>query len=74
MPLQNFPNLLRFSDLKAHGVVANWVTLLRWIEHEGFPPGRKLGPNTRCWNQDEIEQWIASRPTAGTDSKQTEAA
>ena len=40
--------LLRFSDLQVRGIVANWMTLRRWIEREGFPAGRKLGPNTRA--------------------------
>jgi len=24
------------------GIVKNWMTLKRWIEKEGFPPGKKL--------------------------------
>lgn len=54
---------LRFSDLKSLGVVGNWVTLRRWIEREGFPPGIKLGPNTRAWEQSEVEAWLAGRRT-----------
>ena len=42
---------LRFADLKARGIVGNWMTLRRWIEREGFPPGVKLGPNTRAWSE-----------------------
>jgi hypothetical protein len=60
--------LLRFADLKAGGVVRNWPTLRRWIEREGFPPGRRIAPNTRAWTPAEIEGWIASRPSA-TGSK-----
>ncbi len=56
--------LLRFSDLKARGIVSNWVTLRNWVEKEGFPPGVKLGPNTRAWPADEIEAWLARRPVA----------
>ena len=55
--------LLRFSDLKARGIVGNWMTLKRWIDREGFPPGVMLGPNTRAWTKSEIEQWLANRPT-----------
>jgi hypothetical protein len=55
--------LLRFADLKARGIVANWPTLKRWIEREGFPPGLKLGPNTRAWPESEIEEWLAGRRT-----------
>ena len=55
--------LLRFADLKARGLVRNWTTLINWIKREGFPPGILLGPNTRAWPEDEIEAWLASRPT-----------
>lgn len=56
--------IIRFNDLKERGIVSNWQTLLRWIETEGFPPGRRLGPNTRCWTDAEIDAWIESRPVA----------
>lgn len=56
--------LLRFSDLKQRGIVRNWPTLTRWIDRDGFPPGRKLSANTRAWTEDEIEAWLASRPLA----------
>jgi len=52
---------LRFADLKARGILGNWMTLRRWIEREGFPPGVKLGPNTRAWSESEIEEWLAGR-------------
>jgi hypothetical protein len=61
------PTLLRFADLKARGVVSNWVTLARWIEREGFPPGKRLGPNTRAWRDDEIEAWLETRPAAAVN-------
>jgi predicted DNA-binding transcriptional regulator AlpA len=53
--------LLRFADIKARGIVKNWVTLRNWIEREGFPAGFKTGPNTRCWTEAEIEAWLQSR-------------
>ena len=59
--------IIRFNDLKARGIVSNWNTLLRWIEHEGFPPGRMLASNTRAWTDEEIDAWVASRPLASTD-------
>jgi hypothetical protein len=55
--------LLRFSDLKARGIVANWPTLNRWIATQGFPPGIKLGPNSRAWTEDEIDRWLTTRRT-----------
>jgi hypothetical protein len=61
--------LLRFRDLKDRKIVTNHVTLKRWIESEGFPPGRMLGPNTRVWREDEIEAWLASRPTENPTRK-----
>ena len=42
---------LRFRDLKARGVVNNWVTLANWINNEGFPAGCLAGPNTRLWDE-----------------------
>jgi predicted DNA-binding transcriptional regulator AlpA len=56
------PTLVRFCDLKARGIVRNWVTLRHLVDERGFPPGRKLGPNTRVWTEDEIAAWLASRP------------
>jgi predicted DNA-binding transcriptional regulator AlpA len=56
--------LLRMRDLQARGIVSNWVTLRRWIDHYNFPPGRHLGPNTRVWFESEVEEWLAARPKA----------
>jgi hypothetical protein len=53
--------LLRFADLKNRNIVANWPTLSRWIEHQGFPPGLLLGPNTRAWRESEVEEWLSTR-------------
>lgn len=66
--------LLRFADLKARGIVSNWPTLLRWIEHEGFPPGKKLAANSRAWTTESVEAWLASRPAASTAERDREAA
>ena len=55
--------LLRVRDLKDRGIIYNWTTLHRWIANGQFPPGRYLGPNTRVWTEDEIAEWLASRPT-----------
>jgi predicted DNA-binding transcriptional regulator AlpA len=54
---------LRFSDLKARGIVRNWPTLGRLIKNLGFPPGVLLGANTRVWDEAKVEAWLASRPT-----------
>jgi hypothetical protein len=34
-------------------------------EHDGFPVGRMIGPNTRVWIEEEVEKWVKSRPIAG---------
>ena len=60
---------LRFKDLKRLQIVENHVTLKRWTEREGFPPGVMLGPNTRAWRRSWIEQWLASRPTENTSQR-----
>jgi predicted DNA-binding transcriptional regulator AlpA len=54
---------LRFRDLQERGVIKNRVTLHNRIKNEGFPEGRKLGPNTRVWTETEVVEWLASRPT-----------
>jgi hypothetical protein len=54
---------LRFADLKARGIINSWPMLRRRQDHDGFPSGRLLGPNFRVWTEDEIEAWLASRPT-----------
>jgi len=57
--------LLRFADLKARNIVRNWPSLKRLIERHGFPPGIRLGSNSRAWVEAEVEAWIANRPTGG---------
>ena len=55
--------LLRFSDLKQRNIVRNWPTLKRWIEKLDFPPGIKLGDNTRAWDEAKVEEWLRNRPS-----------
>lgn len=58
-------NKLRYPDLKRRGIVQNKTTLRNWINKGLFPPGKLSGPNTRTWDeQEDIEPWEASRPTA----------
>ena len=54
--------LLRFKHLKQRHIVENWPQLKRWIETQDFPPGRYLGPNSRAWTEDEIDDWLDTRP------------
>jgi predicted DNA-binding transcriptional regulator AlpA len=54
---------LRFRDLVERGVVRNRPTLQNWIRDRGFPSGQLTGPNSRTWGEDEVEDWLARRPT-----------
>lgn len=63
------PKQLRFRDLKARGLVTNWVTLNTWIDSQGFPPGRLIGPNIRVWIETDVAAWLESRPTARKPSR-----
>lgn len=55
--------MLRFQDLKARGILSNRMTLKRWIDHHGFPCGRMIGPNSRAWTEEEVDAWLAERPS-----------
>jgi hypothetical protein len=55
--------ILRFNDLKKRGVVRNRPQLKRLQVNHGFPIGVMLSGNTRVWTEQEINDWLASRPT-----------
>jgi len=55
---------LRYRDLVERGLVKNRPTLQNWIHKRGFPPGQLTGPNSRTWGEDDVDEWVASRPTA----------
>jgi predicted DNA-binding transcriptional regulator AlpA len=55
--------LLRYRDLEAAGIVASWTALRYKIKKNGFPSGRYIGPNSRAWTVDEVQQWLDARPT-----------
>jgi predicted DNA-binding transcriptional regulator AlpA len=56
--------LLRYPDLVAKGIVASRMTLKRLIDFQGFPPGVLITPNSRVWDEADVEAWIANRPVA----------
>jgi predicted DNA-binding transcriptional regulator AlpA len=56
--------LIRYHDLVAKGVVNSRMTLKRLIDDQGFPPGVLITPNARAWDESEVDNWIANRPTA----------
>ena len=70
-PVPGFNNLgvphmvkkrLRFKDFQEKGIVLNWASLKLLIDEHGFPPDQLLSPNIRSWTEEEVEEWIASRP------------
>jgi predicted DNA-binding transcriptional regulator AlpA len=61
--------VFRFRDLKALGIVSNWVTLQTWIRDQNFPPGFLLGQNTRAWFAADIMHWLKTRPVERTTQK-----
>ena len=64
MPL---PNFIRFNDLVACDIVRNRPQLENLKRNEGFPVGRLLSPNVRAWTEEEIQEWLDSRPSAQAD-------
>jgi hypothetical protein len=58
------PIYVRFADLIASRIVGSWTQLARLQDEEGFPLGILLGANTRAWKLDEVQAWLATRPTA----------
>jgi hypothetical protein len=63
MQSENVPFFLRFADLQARGIVTTWQGLRHLQLHQGFPLGRLLGPSSRVWSADEVNEWLESRPS-----------
>ena len=57
------PRFLRLSDLQERGIAMTHQAVRHMQKHEGFPLGRLLGPGTRVWTVQEINEWLATRPT-----------
>ena len=55
--------LLRFKDLQASGIARSWPMLRLRVRNDGFPTGFRLGGNSRAWREQDVEAWLASRPT-----------
>jgi predicted DNA-binding transcriptional regulator AlpA len=56
--------LIRYTDLVAKGVVNSRMTLKRLIDNQDFPPGILVTPNSRAWDEGEVDAWIGARPAA----------
>ncbi len=59
---------LRFADLRAQGLVANWPQLKRMIDQRDFPAGFLLTPQTRVFPREEVQAWIDARREAGREA------
>ncbi len=53
---------LRLKNLEERGTATTHHVVRHMQIHQGFPLGRLLGPGTRVWTEDEITEWLASRP------------
>jgi predicted DNA-binding transcriptional regulator AlpA len=56
------PKFLRLKNLEERGIAKTHQAVRHMQIHHGFPLGRLLGPGTRVWTEDEINEWLASRP------------
>jgi predicted DNA-binding transcriptional regulator AlpA len=59
---RRIPRLLRQADLEKLGISDSYQRTKHLEETQGFPRGRLLGPNTRVRTDDEILEWLDSRP------------
>ena len=44
------------------------ATIYRMIKAGTFPPQVQVSPGAVGWHAEEIDAWVASRPTAGTQA------
>ena len=70
----NNKRLVRFKGLRERGVVNSWTSLKHLQNNEGFPAGFLLGPSTRVWFEDDIDTWLASRPSEQSHQTKERAA
>jgi predicted DNA-binding transcriptional regulator AlpA len=57
------PTFVRFNVIKERGIAKSWAQLKHLQKNHGFPAGRLLSPQIRAWTEEEIAEWLASRPT-----------
>jgi hypothetical protein len=58
------PRHVRFRHIRAAGIADSYTALDRLVRDHGFPAGRLISPNVRVWTVEEIDGWLAIRPTA----------
>jgi predicted DNA-binding transcriptional regulator AlpA len=55
---------LDYNDFFDRKIFRSKMTLWRAIRDHGFPEGVLITPARRVWDEREVNEWIASRPTA----------
>jgi hypothetical protein len=53
----------RYSYLVQRGLVNNRASLRNRIKNHNFPSGTLIGPNTRAWTDEELDEYEANCPT-----------
>ena len=56
--------MLRFGDLQERRIADSRGRLGRMQKRHGFPAGVMLSQNVRAWPEDQVDAWLANRPTA----------
>jgi predicted DNA-binding transcriptional regulator AlpA len=64
---------LRLKNLEELGIAKSHQAVRHMQMHYGFPLGRLLGPGTRVWTEDEINEWLASRPVEPSEQTRQRA-
>ena len=59
--------ILRLKDVEAL-LQIHKSTIYRLVKQKRMPRPIRLGPNSVGFLKSEIDEWIATRPRAGTDS------
>jgi prophage regulatory protein len=57
-------NLIRKSDVRTRVNLSD-SHIWRLEKNGNFPARVRLGPNAVAWYEDEVDDWIESRPRAG---------
>ena len=59
--------MLRRKEVEAICGISR-ATLYRWCSENRFPQSYRLGPRAVAWSAAEIENWLATRPRARSES------
>ena len=62
--------IIRGYKLVAERIGKSRIQLWRDIKVGTFPPPLELGPNSVGWYEDEIDDWLASRPRRTYDANE----